>query len=408
MSTNVLMPQLGESIAEGTVVRWIKRVGDRVHRDEPLFEISTDKVDAEVPSPAAGVLADVRVQVGETVPVESIVAVIADGGDDLAAADSVPAESASTRSSAADVPAGTLGPTGPRVGRPVSPVVRKLAREHGIDVATVTGTGGGGRVTKADLLKHAGVERVSSGPVVASGDGAEADARTRVEEMSVMRRQIAGRMVLSRRTAAHVHTVFDVDFSRVRALKDCHRAGHEREGVQLTYLSFIAKAVTAAIADVPVINASLSDDGTRIIHNADVNLGIAVALDQGLIVPVIRKANHKSLADISRTIADLAARARSKILAPDEVQGGTFTITNPGAFGSIFGLPIINQPQVAILCVGAVERRPVVVDDADTIQAQWRAYLALGFDHRLIDGAVADRFMMAVKTKLESFDADLL
>ncbi len=407
MSTYVLMPQLGESIAEGTLVRWIKRVGDRVHRDEPLFEISTDKVDAEVPSPAAGVLADVRVQVGETVPVESIVAVIADGADDMNTSDLPPADSASTKSSAIDVPAGTLRPTGPRGGRPVSPLVRKLAREHGIDVASVTGTGGGGRVTKTDLLKHAGAERVS-GPVVASDYGAEADARTGIEEMSVMRQQIAEHMVLSRRTAAHVHTVFDVDFSRVRTLKDRYRTNNEREGVQLTYLSFVAKAVTAAIADVPVINASLSDDGTRIIHNADVNLGIAVALDQGLIVPVIREANHKSLAEIGRAIADLAARARSNTLAPDDVGGGTFTVTNPGAFGSIFGLPIINQPQVAILCVGAVERRPVVVDDADTILAQSRAYLALGFDHRLIDGAVADRFMMAVKTKLESFDADLL
>ena len=223
-----------------------------------------------------------------------------------------------------------------------------------------------------------------------------------------MRRQIAEHMVLSRRTAAHVHTGFDVDLSRVTTLRDRRRASEDRDGAKLSYLSFIAKAVTAAIADVPVINASLSEDGTRIIHRARVNLGIAVALDQGWIVPVIREANLKSLVEMSLAIADLAERARSKTLVPDDVRGGTFTITNPGVFGSIFGLPIINQPQVAILCVGAVERRPVVVDEADTIEVRSRAYLTLGFDHRLIDGAVADRFMMTIKTKLESFDADLL
>ena len=407
MTTNVLMPQLGESIAEGTLVRWLKRVGDRVHRDEPLFEISTDKVDAEVPSPAAGVLAAVRVQVGETVPVESVVAVIADGADDVAHQDSHQPQGISSAERAPDAPAGTPRSTGPR-GRTVSPVVRKLAREHGIDVESVTGTGSGGRVTRGDLLRHVEAARVSRDSTAASSDGADVDAGTRLEEMSVMRRQIAEHMVLSRRTAAHVHTVFDVDLSRVTILRDRRRASEDRDGAKLSYLSFIAKAVTAAIADVPVINASLSEDGTRIIHRARVNLGIAVALDQGLIVPVIREANLKSLVEMSLAIADLAERARSKTLVPDDVRGGTFTITNPGVFGSIFGLPIINQPQVAILCVGAVERRPVVVDEADTIEVRSRAYLTLGFDHRLIDGAVADRFMMTIKTKLESFDADLL
>ncbi len=418
MTTNVLMPQLGESIAEGTLVRWLKTVGDRVHRDEPLFEISTDKVDAEVPSPAAGLLADVRVQVGETVPVESVVAVIVDGADvddndadgadddDLAHQNSHDPERTSSARRAQDASAGTPRQTGPR-GRTVSPVVRKLAREHGIDVESVTGTGSGGRVTRGDLLSHVEAGRVSRSSTAPSSDGAHVDAGTRLEEMSVMRRQIAEHMVLSRRTAAHVHTVFDVDLSRVRTLRDRRRAAEERDGAHLTYLSFIAKAVTAAIADVPVINASLSEGGTRIIHRAHVNLGIAVALDKGLIVPVIREANLKSLVEMSRAIADLAERARSKTLVPDDVRGGTFTITNPGAFGSILGLPIINQPQVAILCVGAVERRPVVVDEADTIEVRSRAYLTLGFDHRLIDGAVADRFMMTVKTKLESFDADL-
>lgn len=393
MATHVLMPQLGESIAEGTVVRWNKRVGERVDRDEPLFEVSTDKVDAEVPSPAGGVLAEVRVQAGETVPVDSVVATIAAPGEEIETGEPPPPREEPDAPVRPDAPASGGGE---RRGRGhVSPVVRRLAREHGVDPADVRGTGAGGRVTKDDLLKH-----VESAP--AGG--------RRIEPLSVMRREIAEHMVRSRRTAAHVHTVFEVDFSRVAALREEHRDAYSARGARLTFLSFVAKAVVDALAEMPVLNASLTGDGAGVVHAAGVNLGVAVALDDdgGLIVPVIADAGAKSVLELSAAIADLAARARSRRLAPGDVQGGTFTITNPGAFGSLLGMPIINQPQVAILCVGAVDRRPAVVDDAGTIAARPGAYLTLGFDHRLIDGAVADRFMALVKSGIERFDGGLL
>ena len=402
MATNVLMPQLGESIAEGTIVRWNKHIGERVDRDEPLFEVSTDKVDAEVPSPAGGILAQVRVQAGETVPVDSVVATIAAPGEAVVESDSAPSRAG------AEAPVGAAGSAARTPGRGeahVSPVVRRLAREHGIDPAEVVGTGAGGRVTKDDILKH--VESMS-----AKSDASHVppvDER-RVEPLSIMRREIAGHMLRSRRTAAHVHTVFDVDFSRVAELREAHRDSYAGRGARLTFLSFVAKAVVDALIQVPVLNASLTSDGSGVMHAPDVNLGIAVALDDdgGLIVPVLKGARGKSLLELTAAMADIAVRARSRRLAPEEVQGGTFTITNPGVFGSIFGMPIINQPQVAILCVGAVERRPVVIDDAGTIAARLRAYLTLGFDHRLIDGAVADRFMAKVKSGLEQFDGSLL
>ena len=393
MATHVLMPQLGESIAEGTVVRWNKRVGERVDRDEPLFEVSTDKVDAEVPSPAGGVLAEVRVQAGETVPVDSVVATIAAPGEEIETGEPPPPRE---EPDAPVRPAAPASGGGERRGRGhVSPVVRRLAREHGVDPADVRGTGAGGRVTKDDLLKH-----VESAP----GGG------RRIEPLSVMRREIAEHMVRSRRTAAHVHTVFEVDFSRVASLREEHRDAYSARGARLTFLSFVAKAVVDALAEMPVLNASLTGDGAGVVHAAGVNLGVAVALDDdgGLIVPVVADAGAKSVLELSAAIADLAARARSRRLAPGDVQGGTFTITNPGAFGSLLGMPIINQPQVAILCVGAVERRPAVVDDAGTIAARPGAYLTLGFDHRLIDGAVADRFMALVKSGIERFDGGLL
>lgn len=402
MPTNVLMPQLGESIAEGTIVRWNKRVGERVDRDEPLFEVSTDKVDAEVPSPAGGILAEVRVQAGETVPVDSIVATITAAGEGAVESGAPPAVEGSEEASLLPAaPAPRAKP--PRQGH-VSPVVRRLVREHGVDLADVKGTGAGGRITKHDVLEH--VESRSAAGAASSA----APRDRRIEPLSVMRREIAEHMLRSRRTSAHVHTVFDVDFSRVAALRAAHRDSYARRGARLTILSFVAKAVVDALVEMPVLNASLTSDGTGVAHAARVDLGIAVALDdgEGLIVPVIRDADGKSVAELSATIGDLAARARSKRLVPEEVQGGTFTITNPGAFGSIFGMPIINQPQVAILCVGAVERRPVVVDEAGTIAARPRAYLTLGFDHRLIDGAVADRFMSRIKSGLEQFDDSLL
>ncbi len=389
MSTNVLMPQLGESIAEGTIIRWNKSVGDAVDRDEPLFEISTDKVDAEIPSPVAGTLVAIRVPAGETVPVDSVVAVIG-------AAD---AEAVSPPSPVSVVDDVTVTSTAPAPAPPavggaerrtvrLSPVVRRLASEHDVDPAAVQGTGAGGRVTKEDVLRF--VESRSA-----------AAAAGRAEPLTTMRRKIAEHMVMSRRTSAHVHTVFEVDFSHVAQLRDTRKAEYAAAGAKLTYLSFVAKAVVDAIPEVPVVNATF--DGDSVLYRDDIGLGIAVALDDGLIVPVVKHARDTSILEMSRAIADLAERARTRRLAPAEVEGGTFTITNHGGFGSLLGMPIINQPQLAILGMGAVEPRPVVVDGA--VMVRLRAYLTLGFDHRVIDGATADRFMAAVRRNIEQFDA---
>ncbi|MXY23461.1 MAG: 2-oxo acid dehydrogenase subunit E2 [Acidobacteria bacterium] len=414
MATNVLMPQLGESIAEGTIVRWNKAVGESVDRDEPLFEVSTDKVDAEVPSPVGGVVAELRVQAGETVAVDSVVAVIAAPGAGVTAgvaptpspkeaaeaASEAPAGVAADEESSSASPPGATLPAHPATGGSdvrLSPVVRRLAREHGVDPADVPGTGGGGRVTREDILGH-----VAARGTEGAGAGAKGE---RVEPLSVMRQQIASHMIASRRTSAHVHTIFDVDFTHVAGLLGAHAEAYAARGIRLTYLSFVAKAVVDALGAVPIVNATLSEDGVSVRYRSEIGLGIAVALDggEGLIVPVIRDAGAKSLGKLSQAIVDLATRAREKKLSPDEVQGGTFTITNPGVFGSIAGMPIINQPQAAILCIGAVERRPVVLDD-DTITPRHRCYLTLGFDHRLIDGAIADRFMSVVKNAIEQFD----
>ena len=397
MPTNVLMPQLGESITEGTIVRWNKQVGDKVDRDELLFEISTDKVDAEIPSPSAGVVTEIRVREGEAVSVNSVVAVIGLIGEKPSSmppfAEPEPTVERSPRRAAgsASVAVAEAGRTKPERSR-VSPVVCRMAREHNVDVTTIQGTGAGGRVTKTDVLRH--LEAAS-----ASRDGGD-----RVEPMSSIRRKIAEHMVKSRRTSAHVHTVFDVNFSHVARIRDSCKAEYAAAGIKLTHLAFIAKAVVDAVVDVPIVNASL--DGERIIYKRDVNLGIAVALDGGLIVPVIKRAQEVTFRELTAAIGDVADRARTKRLKPEDVDDGTLTITNPGASGSIFGLPIINQPQLAIVCVGAVEPRPVIVDD--TVVAQPRSYLTLGFDHRVIDGAVADQFMVAVKRNLEQFDESLL
>ena len=389
MPTNVLMPQLGESIAEGTIIRWNKSVGDAVDRDEPLFEISTDKVDAEIPSPVAGTLVAIRVPAGETVPVDSVVAVIG-------AADAEAVSPPSPVSVADDVTVTSTAPAPapPAVGGAerqtvrLSPVVRRLASEHDVDPAAVQGTGAGGRVTKEDVLRF--VESRSA-----------AAATGRAEPLTTMRRKIAEHMVMSRRTSAHVHTVFEVDFSHVAQLRDTRKAEYAAAGAKLTYLSFVAKAVVDAIPEVPVVNATF--DGDSVLYRDDIGLGIAVALDDGLIVPVVRHARDTSVLEMSRAITDLAERARTRRLAPAEVEGGTFTITNHGGFGSLLGMPIINQPQLAILGMGAVEPRPVVVDGAVVVRL--RAYLTLGFDHRVIDGATADRFMAAVRRNIEQFDA---
>ena len=469
------MPQMGESIAEGTIVRWIKKVGDKVDRDEPLFEISTDKVDAEIPSPAAGVVSEIRVKEGETVPVNSVVAVIGEAGAKPAAAapqappvqdakaaeppkassqaDGTPASVATAQSAASagqasstpppphyhdrdepdssapppasgapDPPKGasTGGSTEDAIRERSSPLVRKIAKEHHVDIAQIQGTGIAGRVTKDDILGfidkgpagqegpggqvgQAGQEGksapVSGAPVPAAPQFHPA-ASDHVEKMSVMRKRISEHMVDSVKTSAHVHSVFEVNFGRIATIREAKKAEFERAGAKLTYMSFIIKAAIDGLRAVPIVNASV--DGDTIVYHKDINVGIAVALDWGLIVPVIKHADEKNLVGLSRAVADLANRARSKQLKPDDVSGGTFTITNPGVFGALFGMPIINQPQLAILGIGNVEKRPVVVDDAIAIRPM--AYLTLGYDHRVIDGAVADAFMSAVKKSLENWD----
>ena len=402
MSTAVVMPQMGESVTEGTIVRWLKKVGDAVERDEPLFEISTDKVDAEIPSPVAGVLTEIRAHEGETVAVNSVVGVVGLAGDSPAAPPpSVPPPvtpppavrpAARVETMPVAAPAG-MAAIGAAARRRSSPLVRRIAKEHHVDISRITGSGLAGRVTRDDIRAY-----IDRGPILPSSS--RASAGDRVEPLGLMRKKIAEHMVLSRRTSAHVHSVFHADFSTIDTLRRQKQDEYEKAGTRLTYMAFITAAVAAALRDHPTINASL--DGETVIHRRDVNIGIAVALETGLIVPVIRHADALSLLELSRAIVDLSERARSKRLVPDEVHGGTFTITNPGQFGSQFGLPIINQPQVAILGVGVIEKRPVVVDDAVTIRAM--AYLALGFDHRLIDGAVADRFMADVSRRLETFD----
>jgi 2-oxoglutarate dehydrogenase E2 component (dihydrolipoamide succinyltransferase) len=449
MSTNVMMPQMGESIAEGTIVRWIKKVGDAIDKDEPLFEISTDKVDAEIPSPGAGVLLEIKVKEGETVPVNSVVAVIGGAGEKSAAA-AAPAAGASppppTPSSAPDgsaAPPPEAGPSRPVAARsagpapapvkapatpkvPVatagssdaqtlgdlrrqrsSPLVRRIAKQHGVDITDLNGTGISGRVTKKDILAYVeGGGAKARAPQAPPAKPFEAPPAfkpgedVRIEKMSVMRKKIAEHMVMSVHTSAHVYSTYEVDFGRVEKLRQAKKADYEAAGTKLTYTAFIAKATVDTIRQFPFSNASL--DGDNVVYKREINLGIAVALDSGLIVPVIRNADERSMLGLSRAIADLANRARTKQLKPEEVQGGTFTITNPGVFGALFGLPLISQPQVAILGVGSVDKRVVVVDDMIAVRPM--CYLTLGFDHRLIDGADAGRFLQALKDRLQDFD----
>jgi 2-oxoglutarate dehydrogenase E2 component (dihydrolipoamide succinyltransferase) len=448
MSTDVVMPQMGESIAEGTIVRWIKKVGEKVERDEPLFEISTDKVDAEIPSPTAGVLTEIRHQEGETVPVNSVVAVIGQAGAQSPEPPSAPAKAAAPAaappaakpqadgSSApqsatpppaqptkvqAAAPAAPAAPERPAASASTedairqrsSPLVRRIAKDHNVDISQIRGTGLAGRVTKDDILAFIGGGTAPAGAAAPPGAAATrpsappapaakpaAALAGQSVPMTVMRKKIAEHMIASRRTSAHVHSVFEVNFHRVAQIREARKAEYERAGAKLTYLSFILKAVVDALRAVPIVNASV--DAETIVYHKQINVGIAVALDWGLIVPVVKNADEKNLLGLSRAVADLAGRARSKQLKPDEVSGGTFTITNPGVFGALFGMPIINQPQVAILGVGAVEKRPVVVDDAIGIRPM--AYLSLGYDHRIIDGAVADEFLAHVKQTLENWD----
>jgi 2-oxoglutarate dehydrogenase E2 component (dihydrolipoamide succinyltransferase) len=410
-------------------------VGDSIDKDEPLFEISTDKVDAEIPAPGAGVLLDIKVKEGETVPVNSVVAVIGAAGEKVAAGADAPASAAAASVSSTPAPSVPSVASVPTVASaPVvpaeptiadlrrtrsSPVVRKIAKEHGIDFTQLPGTGISGRVTKKDILSFvatgapapaAGTPKAPPMPALArtpSVGGGQAPMpafqpgeNARVEKMSVMRKKIADHMVMSVKTSPHVYSAYEVDFGRVDQLRLAFKSKYEEAGTKLTYTAFIAKATVDTIRQFPFSNASI--DGDSIVYKRDINLGIAVALETGLIVPVIRNADEKSMMGLCRAIQDLAARARSKKLNPEEVQGGTFTITNPGIFGAVYGLPIISQPQVAILGVGSVDKRVVVVNDMIAVRPM--CYLTLGFDHRLIDGADAGRFLQALKERLQAFD----
>jgi pyruvate dehydrogenase E2 component (dihydrolipoamide acetyltransferase) len=442
MAHDVFMPQMGESIAEGTVSRWLKKVGDKVDRDEPLLEISTDKVDAEIPSPAAGTLTEILVNEGQTVPVNAIVARIAAEGE--AAAPAAPAPAAETQKPA-PAPAVVDSPAAPTPAAAVpqrdaapaqeqtededkvtslderrrtksSPLVRKIAKENSIDIGQIEGTGVSGRVTKNDILDFMQQPRAAaSAQSAAATEPAARESRptparpqfgegenVRLEPLTMMRKKIAHHMTQSKQTSAHVTTVFEVDFTNVDKLRRKHKDDYAGRGVKLTYLPFIVQSVIAGLREFPILNASM--DENNIVYHREHNIGIAVALEWGLIVPVLKHADELNILGIARNVNDLGDRARGKKLSPDEVSGGTFTITNPGIFGSLFGTPIINQPQVAILGVGGVKKRPVVVEtkDGDFIAIRSMCYLALTFDHRLIDGAVADQFMARVRAHIES------
>ena len=450
MSTEVVMPQMGESIAEGTITKWLKKVGEKVERDEPLFEISTDKVDAEIPSPAAGTLTEVRFKEGETVEVNTVVAVL-DGDGSGPSVKSVAEKPATVEPPPPPVeakpepppppppapvppppPAQSAEPTVEELRRTKSsPLVRKIAQEHNVDISKLEGTGLSGRVTKNDILsfiESGSTTAAPAPPAAPSQPTAPAAAPAapapsmpaelpapppprpqmgdRVESMSIMRKKIAEHMVLSRRTSAHVTTVYEIDMTRVAKLREKHRDSfYERTGTKLTFMPFIFEAVNKGLRKFPIFNAQVS--GEQIIYKQDINLGMAVALDWGLIVPVIKRADDLSISGLARAANDLADRARTKQLKPDEVTGGTFTITNPGVFGGLFGTPIINQPQLAILGVDKIEKRPKVMtnsDGDDFLAIRWMAYFALSFDHRVIDGADAERFLAFVKEQLESGD----
>ncbi len=450
MATNVIMPQMGESIAEGTIVKWLKGVGDNVDRDEPLFEISTDKVDAEIPSPSAGVLLEILVPEGKTVEINTVVGRIGQEGEAKSAPKAAPApqqsEPAPAPAAAAPQPAPAPSPApAQRPAQPApqaqtatqapqqapsfvrsSPVVQKIAAEHGVDVSLVEGTGEGGRVTKKDIMTYIDSAASSAAPISTPAQPAApqpapapqeapsapapaapkpAAARPAVvasaddvrEPMSIMRKKIAEHMVMSKATSPHVYTIFEVDMNEVVKRREALKREFEKEGVKLTFLPFFIEACIRGMKEYPIINSSV--DGETIIYKKTVNVGIAVALENGLIVPVIKHADQMNLLGLAKTAADLGERARTKRLVPDDVQGGTFTITNVGVFGGAFGLPIINQPQAAIMGIGTIVKRPVVIDDAIAIRPI--VYLSLSYDHRIIDGADAARFLTVVKRELE-------
>ena len=424
-ATNVIMPQMGESIFEGTITKWLKKVGDRVERDEPLFEISTDKVDAEIPAPAAGVLREIKVDAGQTVQVNTSVAVIA---GDLSGSIAQPAKNApaSIPGKPSPVPNGPTAPSPSfeevkdQAAVRSSPLVRKMARELALDLNRIAGTGSAGRVTKEDVLTHMSKSKPqhpTAVPAIVAPPAASTPVSTpptasvvgQVVPMTKMRAVIAQRMVESKHTNAHVHTVFKVDLTRIVRLREKEKNKYEqRNGVKLTYMPFIARAVAAALRKMPIINSSIEGDAIR--YHANINLGIAVALDWGLIVPVIKQVEERSFLGIARAIVDLAERARAKKLKPDEVGTSTFTLTNAGIYGEEFGTPIINMPASAILGIGGLTKEPMVMTDdtgADSIAVRSVIRLSLGFDHRIIDGADAGKFMAEVKRCLETWGEDI-
>ncbi|HRZ09898.1 MAG TPA: dihydrolipoamide acetyltransferase family protein [Gemmatimonadales bacterium] len=449
---DVIMPQMGESIAEGTLSRWMKKVGDAVKRDEPIFEISTDKVDAEIPAPQAGVLVEILVQEGQTVAAQTVVARLETDASAAAAAPApapaapapapapaavpTPAPAAPKPAAAAPVPASPVtaspppAPTGPetaeeRLRRKSTPLVRKIAAEHNLDISAISGSGLAGRVTKSDVLSYlesaptpplpSSPAAPPAGPAASTGRGAsrlievpapvvEPWEGDRVEPWSKIRKLTADHMIMSRRVSAHVNSLFEVDFTRVAQVRAARKKEYAERGVNLTFLAFIVKAVADTIRKHPVVNSAVMGDAT--VFRRDINIGIAVALDWGLIVPVIKRADELSLLGVARAINDLGERARAKKLTPDEVQRGTFTITNPGGFGSFAGTPIINQPQVAILGIGSIEKRPHVVtlpDGTDTLAIRTKGMFTMAYDHRIVDGADADRFLADLKAMLQSF-----
>jgi pyruvate dehydrogenase E2 component (dihydrolipoamide acetyltransferase) len=435
MPTDIIMPQMGESIVEGTITKWLKKPGDKVQRDEPLFEISTDKVDAEIPAPASGVLQEIKVTEGTTVGVNTVVGTIAADGEAAAppskAAPAAPAPQARAekkeerKPAAAPTPAPT--PSAPQPQQSAedeearsSPLVRKIAREHGVSLSQIPGTGLGGRITKQDITAF--IERQSSAPAAASAPASQPAAASATSRpaapaaypgdlvpLTNMRKIIAQRMIESRRTSAHVHCMYEVDFTRIVTLRAKQKTGFEqRHGVRLTFMPFFVRAAIIAVQQFPIINASLEGDNIR--YHRNINVGIAVALDWGLIVPVLKNAGDLNFLGLQRGITDLGERARSKKLKPDDVEGSTFTVTNPGQFGAVFGLPIINQPNSAIMGVGGITKQPLVITDKegnDSIAIRSVVHLTLGYDHRLIDGAVADQFMALVKKSLESWSEEI-
>ena len=437
---DVIMPQMGESIAEGTVSRWLKQVGDEIKRDEPILEISTDKVDAEIPSPSDGILAEIRVPEGETVEVQTVIAILETDKNAAVSAAGAPATAAepppqpvvaqpaaaappSPAAVAAPPPAGK-GDGAPqtveeRLRQRSTPLVRKIAAEHQLDISQIPGTGYAGRVTKKDILGFIESGAAAPAPPASSAPPAPAAATPagdvvhptveawpgdRVEPMSRIRKLTADHMIMSRRTSAHVTSFYEIDFTAIARIRQANKQDFGNRGAKLTYMAFIVKAVADNLRKHPVLNASVSGD--RIIYRKPINIGMAVALDWGLIVPVMRNADELSMLGIAKSIVDLAERARTKRLNPDEVQHGTFTITNPGVFGSYIGTPIINQPQVGILGVGAIEKRPKVMtleDGQDVLAIRTMSMFSVAYDHRIVDGADADRFMADLKADLENF-----